>query len=328
MADRRALLQPVRARTPGELGAGRQQLLGKEPRRRDNDPRRAVAPLEPRFAVRPFEAIALARRPVRQHPLVHRVAFEDLDRVGEDAVPPIRRQQLAAAEQRLDDSDEAVRRAEAAAGVPEEPLRPEAVLVARFPDRVGGRLPDLRPALVPGPVQQRPRGKQPARCAPHHLVGVALAALENPSLDRLHERRVPGDAPRDHEVAGLAAEEPGVRCSRQLEVLRFRELRCLTRTLERPLRCRREVDPAVGVPPAPECVQRPYDSRSSAVETGERRRRPPRVPLLRGPERHGVEPLLGIGDDRADAAPSTLLVPRLLCQGLECLRPKEHLRTS
>jgi hypothetical protein len=108
----------------------------------------------------------------------------------------------------------------------------------------------------------------PPGAPPHHLVGVALAALENPFLERLLERRVPGDAPRDHEVAGLAAEEPGVGCWRQLEVLRFRKLRCLTRTLERPLRCRPEVDPDVGVPPAPERVQRPDDSRSSAVETG------------------------------------------------------------
>ena len=156
-----------------------------------------------------------------------------------------------------------------------------------------------RPSARPRPIEQRPRGKKPARRAPHHLVGIALAALEDP-LRWAARGHVPADTPRDHEVAGLAAEEAGVGCPRQLEVLRFRKLRRLTRTLERPPRGCREVDSDVGVPPAPERIERPDDPRGSAIETRERRRRPPRVPLLRRPQRHRVEPLLGIRDDRAD----------------------------
>ena len=186
----------------------------------------------------------------------------------------------------------------------------------------------LRPALVARPIEQRPRGKKPARRAPHHFVGIALAALEDPRFDQRLERHVPSDTPRDHEVAGLAAEEAGVGCPRQLEVLRFRELRRLTRTLERPPRGCREVDSDVGVPSAPERIERPDDPRGSAIETRERRRRPPRVPLLRRPQRHRVEPFLGIRDDRADPASNALLVPRLVRQLLECVRPKEHFWTG
>ncbi len=59
-------------------------------------------------AVPSFERAAVARRPVHEAILTHGVALEDAHRVGHEPLTPVRREQIAPAEERADDSGETV----------------------------------------------------------------------------------------------------------------------------------------------------------------------------------------------------------------------------
>ena len=73
-----------------------------------------------------------------------------------------------------------------------------------------------------------------------------------------------------------------------------------------------------------EGCQRPHDARGADVESLERRRRLPRVPLLGRPERLGVVGGVGVGDDALDLATHPAFVPGAIGQRVERLGPVEH----
>ncbi|HEY0415727.1 MAG TPA: hypothetical protein VGC78_05020 [Gaiellaceae bacterium] len=67
----------------------------------------------------------------------------------------------------------------------------------------------------------------------------------------------------------------------------------------------------------PQGVERPDDARSADEQVLERRLLLPAVPLLRRPERLGIERGVRVGDDRGDRVVDARRGPRLVDQRLE-----------
>ena len=103
---------------------------------------------------------------------------------------------------------------------------------------------------------------------------------------------------RDKQDPGLAREQPGLgrlgqRFPRQV-------VRLHAPPLERVDRDRGQVERRLGEAALPQVVERPDDARSADVEVLHGQRGLPAVPLVRRPERTGVERGVDVGDDGRD----------------------------
>ena len=178
VADARALVERLRARTPGELGAGEQELLVEVGSRGGHDPGCSGAPLDTDLAVVGNERAPLPGGPVREPVLDHGGSREQGARLTLELLAPLACEQVAASQERRDVAHDAVRRVQAAMRLGAvEPLRPQPVGVAPGPDRVCALAPGVGPARVARPVEHRARGEHRAGCAPHQLVGGIVDVL-------------------------------------------------------------------------------------------------------------------------------------------------------
>jgi hypothetical protein len=321
VADRRALLQAGRAGAPPELGAGEQQLLVEVAGSRDDHPRRADAPLHADLPVAGAERLAYGIRPVREPALDHRLARDDLRSLPfEDAAPVAVEEHPAEEGARV--ADDAVRRCQAAGDPPVEALRPETLLVALAPELLRALAPRVGPTVLARPLEHRPGGEHRPGRAPHQLGSGVAGVRDEVRMEVVGEAVVGRQPPRDGEDPRLAAEEARLRGRRQLD-LRGKP-RSLAPRLEGSLRCRREVERGLRVAPAPKCVQRPDDARSTDVEVRERQRHRPGVPVVGRPQRRRVVRRVAIRNDLGDAVADAPLVPRLVRERLERLGPVEH----
>ena len=322
MADARSLLRPVRPDAPGELGGGEQELLVEIVGGRDDHPGGAAAPLHAHLVVPSDEPAALSCRPVGEPVLDDGSAREHVVGLAHQRLASIRCEEVAAAQERVRVAGRPVRSAEAPIGHAPQPLRPEPVGIACRPEGVRALAPRLAPSLLAGPVGHRARGVHRPGDAPHHLVRLVADVLPDAREQVVRDLRVRREAPGNGEDAGLAPEQGRLRPARQL--VAGDEVGLTTPRGERARRGVGQVELRLRVAAPLQDVERPDDAGRADVEILQRQRRLPAVPLVRRPQLVAAVRGVGVRDDLADRCADAPLVPRLVRQRLECLRPVEH----
>ncbi len=179
---------------------------------------------------------------------------------------------------------------------------------------------------------QRPSSVQPCiRCAatrvpgePHISSSASFARFaRTPSSRRSASSTLGASRHERSRSPGLSAEERGLGGSRHGAPGQV--IRPLPLELEGSTGGGREIDASLGLPPPTERVQRPHDAGRAAVEILQGRRRPVGVCFGGRPEPDRIE---RHGDDRADRRADAPLIPGLVRQRLERLRPVEHYATA
>src|SRR5262245_14479527 len=149
-----------------QLGSREQELLGQVRRGRRDDPRCAVAPLQPDLVV-PLKLAAGIRGPGGEAVFDHGLALEHGSGLtGERGVVTL--------QEGMDVADEAVDGPERAERSAVQLLGPDPVRVATGEQCVRAVAPRLEPALLPAPPAHCVRGHHRPRRAPHQFVGLVI----------------------------------------------------------------------------------------------------------------------------------------------------------
>ncbi len=122
------------------------------------------------------------------------------------------------------------------------------------------------------------------------------------------------EAPGNEQDAALPGEKS--RVGTRGEIRPVREVGQPPPGLERAERGGREVDRRLGVAAPAKRIERPDHARSPYVQSLERRRRLVDVPLVRRPQRVGIEGPIDICHDPSNRLTNALFVPRLVRERL------------
>ena len=315
VADRRALLDPVRACPPGQLRPAENERLGQVVRGCRDHSRRSVAPLEPDRAVARRQLRAVDGRPVDEPVLDDRSALEDHVRL------PFERRALALGKERRERphvADEPVYWAEVPTLMAVQPLPPETVRLTARSQNVRALLPGVdasarrpssgaspRPrAVSPGcPTSSRP----PRSCRSGERARAVCRRAPALGRSRHATSRIPVSPPRSDDFAGSGSSI----------LMRSGLARNELEGAERKV-C--EVEARLGVAATLESAERPQDAGRSGVHVLQRARRLPAIPVVGAPEQlRATERRVGLRDDLADRVAGGRIVPRLVSESLECL---------
>jgi hypothetical protein len=205
-------------------------------------------------------------------------------------------------------------------------LRPEGVRVTSSRELVRAYLPGFCPAAIAGPVEHRARGDQGTGRAPHDVVGIRVGIGQDVFQQAVGELAVTGEAPGDHEDAALPGKEPCLAALGKLDARHDVGL-ALPGGQRRPRRAG-QVERRLRTATTPQRVERPDHAGGAHIERLQRLRRPPAVPLVGRPQRRRIVSGVDIVDDRPDRVAHATLVPGLVGERLERVRPIQHLGRS